>query len=61
MKKILLFSFFILSSMAMTSCTADEMQAPAQNQVAEDTGGQQGIPVPPPPPPPSGMGSGKTI
>jgi hypothetical protein len=61
MKNILLFSFFILSSMAMTSCTADEMQEPAQNQVAEDTGGQQGIPVPPPPPPPSGMGSGKTI
>ncbi|WP_291151821.1 hypothetical protein [Flavobacterium sp. UBA7680] len=45
----------------MTSCTADEMQAPAQNQVADDTGGQQGIPIPPPPPPPPGMGGGKRL
>ncbi|RKS00585.1 hypothetical protein [Flavobacterium sp. 102] len=62
MKKILLFSFFILSSIAMTSCTADEMQVPTQNQTADDTGGQHGIPTPPPPPPPPpAMGGGKTM
>lgn len=46
----------------MTSCTADEMQAPTQNQTADDTGGQHGIPTPPPPPPPPpAMGGGKTM
>lgn len=45
----------------MTSCTADEMQTPTQNQVADDTGGQHGIPTPPPPPPPPAMGGGKTL
>nr|WP_294777207.1 hypothetical protein [uncultured Flavobacterium sp.] len=61
MKKIILLSLFALSSLAMTSCTADEIEVPAQNQTAEDTGGQQGIPVPPPPPPPPSSGTGKTI
>lgn len=56
MKKILLFSLFLVASAAMTSCTADENVEPVQNQVADDTGGQHGIP--PPPPPGSGTGTG---
>lgn len=61
MKKILLFSFFILSSAAMTSCTTDELNVP-QNQMADDdTGGQHGVPTPPPPPPPPGTGTGKRM
>ena len=54
MKKIIFFSLFIIASAAMTSCTADENPVPIQNQTADDTGGQQGIP--PPPPPPGGPG-----
>lgn len=56
MKKVILFSFFILSSAMMTSCTADSIAdtAPAQNINADDTGGQQGIPPPPPPRPSTG-------
>ena len=53
MKKIILFSLFIIASVAMTSCTADENPVPIQNQVADDTGGQTGT-LPPPPPPPVG-------
>lgn len=58
MKKIILFSFFILSSAMMTSCTADSITdtTPVQNIHADDTGGQ-GIP-PPPKPPGSGTGTG---
>lgn len=58
MKKIILFSFFILSSAMMTSCTADAIAdtAPTQNIHTDDTGGQ-GIP-PPPKPPGSGTGTG---
>lgn len=52
MKKILLFSLFLVASAAMTSCTTDENVEPVQNQVADDTGGQHGH-IPPPPPPPS--------
>lgn len=47
MKKLILFSFFILSAIATTSCTVDD--APIQVQ---DTGGQGGGLTPPPPPPP---------
>jgi|688.fasta_scaffold611843_2 hypothetical protein len=47
MKKLVIFSFFILSSIAMTSCTVDNV--PTQ---AEDTGGQGGGITPPPPPKP---------
>ncbi len=52
MKKIIFFSLFLLGSMAMTSCTADETIEPTQNQVADDTGGQNGNIKPPPPPTP---------
>jgi hypothetical protein len=57
MKKIILFSFFVLSSVMMTSCTADSIaDAPStQNINVKDTGGQQSIPPPPPPP---NVGSG---
>jgi hypothetical protein len=51
MKKILLFSLFLVASAAMTSCTADENVEPVQNQVAGDTGGQNSQLNPPPPPP----------
>ena len=47
MKKLILFSFFILSAIATTSCTVDD--APIQVQ---GTGGQGGGLTPPPPPPP---------
>lgn len=63
MKKIVLFSLFLIASAAMTSCTADENSEAVQNQVADDTGGQNGTIPPPPPPPPGpgqGTGSGKT-
>jgi hypothetical protein len=51
MKKILLFSFFILSSVAMTSCTADSIadSAPAPHLVNADGGGQTGPTIPPKP------------
>lgn len=55
MKKIVFFSLFLLASMAMTSCTADEIIQPVENTVADDTGGQNGN-IPPPPPPLGGGG-----
>lgn len=53
MKKILLFSVFMLAATTFTSCTADSItdNMPAQTQ-AGDTGGQSGQLTPPPPPPP---------
>lgn len=61
MKKIILLSFFIVSSTVMTSCTADSIAdtPPSTTINADDPGGQQGIPTPPPPPKPPGTGSGK--
>lgn len=52
MKKILYISMFCLGSIALTSCTAEELPMPIENQMADDSGGQYGIPTPPPPPPP---------
>ncbi|MBF6642161.1 hypothetical protein IVB69_11770 [Flavobacterium sp. J49] len=54
MKKILLFSFFIVSSLGMTSCTTDSVAetAPELTTTADDTGGQSGGLLPPPPPKP---------
>ena len=52
MKKLLLFSFFIISSAAMTSCTADAIpeNVPAHvTQADGDTGGQNGQTIPPKP------------
>ena len=52
MKKILLFSLFILSSIAMTSCTADSISdsVPSQTVHADESiGGQNGQPTPPKP------------
>ncbi|MGL2963873.1 hypothetical protein ACSVH2_08665 [Flavobacterium sp. RSB2_4_14] len=51
MKKLVIFSFFILSSIAMTSCTVDSISDNVPTQ-AEDTGGQGGGITPPPPPTP---------
>lgn len=51
MKKLILFSFFMLSSLAMTSCTVDSISDNATVE-AKDTGGQGGGLTPPPPPPP---------
>ncbi|UPT69897.1 MAG: hypothetical protein M0D53_12240 [Flavobacterium sp. JAD_PAG50586_2] len=61
MKKIILLSFFIVSSAVMTSCTADSIAdaTPSTTINADDPGGQQGIPPPPPPPKPPGTGIGK--
>lgn len=58
MKKVILFSFFIIASALMTSCTADAIAdtPQTQNSNADDTGGQ-GIP-PPPKPPGAGTGTG---
>jgi len=60
MKKIIAFSFIILSSSMMTSCTADALSDIPQTGVHADDGGEHGIPTPPPPPPPPppGIGSG---
>jgi len=53
MKKIVLFSFFIISSAAMTSCTADSVAdntpAPHVIQADGETGGQSGQTNPPRP------------
>ncbi|MGV9003265.1 hypothetical protein [Flavobacterium sp.] len=53
MKKLLLFSFFISTITAVTSCTADAVTntVPSQTINADDTGGQSGLLTPPPPPP----------
>jgi hypothetical protein len=44
MKKVFLFSFFIVASAFLTSCTADSVPSNNTNQTvnAEDTGGQGG-------------------
>ncbi len=44
MKKLILFSFFIVTSVFLTSCTADSIPSNGTNQTvnAEDTGGQGG-------------------
>jgi hypothetical protein len=52
MKKVIILSFFILSSALMTSCTADSVAdaAPAPHVVADgETGGQTGPTNPPRP------------
>lgn len=51
MKKIILFSFFIVSSALLNSCTADSVPANGTNQTvqADDTGGQGGQINPPRP------------
>ncbi|MGL2965868.1 hypothetical protein [Flavobacterium sp. XGLA_31] len=53
MKKVIIFSFFILSSVMMTSCTTDSVAdaaAPSQNVHADnETGGQTGPTNPPRP------------
>ncbi len=59
MKKIILLSFFMMSSSVLTSCTADSIAdstPPSTTVNADDTGGQ-GIP-PPPKPPGTGTGTG---
>jgi hypothetical protein len=58
MKKIMLFSFFVLSSAMMTAFTADSISdiATTQNINTNDTGGK-GIP-PAPKPPGTGTGTG---
>lgn len=64
MKKIIVFSFILLSSSIMTSCTADALSDVPQTGIHADDGGEHGIPVPPPPPPPPpgiGTGSGKMV
>lgn len=51
MKKVFLFSFFIVASAFLTSCTADSVPSNNTNQTvnAEDTGGQgQQVPNPKP-------------
>ncbi|UPT71055.1 MAG: hypothetical protein M0D53_01160 [Flavobacterium sp. JAD_PAG50586_2] len=60
MKKLIILSFFIVSSAVMTSCTADSIAdtTPSTTINADDPGGQ-GIPPPPPPPKPPGTGTGK--
>jgi hypothetical protein len=50
MKKIILFSFLMLASVAMTSCTADSVSDVKQTNSADIGGGQNGQ-LPPPPPP----------
>jgi hypothetical protein len=52
MKKIFLFSFFMLSSIAMTSCTTDPVEDNTVQANTVDTGGQTGGLTPPPPPKP---------
>lgn len=44
MKKIILFSFFIISVASLTSCTADPIAKTTTGQTvqADDTGGQSG-------------------
>lgn len=52
MKRLILFSFFIVSSSVMTSCTADAIpeNAPAHVTHADgETGGQNGQTIPPRP------------
>lgn len=51
MKKILFWTVFSLGTLLFVSCTADDITDAAVNQVADDTGGQNGTPPPPPPPP----------
>lgn len=53
MKKIILFSFFILSSISLTSCTAEAIEEKVANQTVNadgDTGGQTSPLTPPTPP-----------
>ncbi|NMH24342.1 hypothetical protein [Flavobacterium solisilvae] len=55
MKKIILFSFFMMSFASLTSCTADAIEDTVANQTVSDddsgggTGGQTGVPKPPKP------------
>lgn len=59
MKKLIIFSLFVVSSASMTSCTTDSIadSVPSQTIQLGDTGGQNN-PLPPPPPPPPSVGSG---
>jgi len=53
MKKLFIFSFFVLSSFAATSCTTDPIVDQNATEInADDTGGQTGGLTPPPPPKP---------
>lgn len=54
MKKILFISIFCSTIGFFTSCTADDVVEQTSTVVADDTGGQYGIPPPPPPPPKPG-------
>jgi hypothetical protein len=50
MKKLLLFSLFIIASAAMTSCTADPIQDANPAHVMQADGGSQTGPTLPPKP-----------
>jgi hypothetical protein len=53
MKKIILFSFFMMSCVSLTSCTVDAIEDTTANQTVNadgDTGGQTGPLTPPPRP-----------
>jgi len=53
MKKLFIFSLFVLSSFAATSCTTDPVVDQNATEInADDTGGQTGGLLPPPPPKP---------
>lgn len=53
MKKLVIFSLFMLSSIVMTSCSTDPIVDKNGVEVsADDTGGQTGGLLPPPPPKP---------
>ena len=53
MKKLFLYSFFVLSSIATTSCTTDPVTDQNATEINTiDTGGQTGGLTPPPPPKP---------
>ena len=49
MKKIVYIVVFSLTSIFLTSCTADELSDSASTPEASETGGQYGVPPPPPP------------
>ncbi len=51
MKKIVLFSFFILAIASMTSCTADNLPETKEANLADGIGGGNNGQLPPPPPP----------
>ena len=53
MKKIILFSFFMMSCLSLTSCTAEAIEEKVANQTVNadgDTGGQTSPLTPPTPP-----------